>query len=161
MKLFGFFLVFSSFSFVGFSLSKGSERTCRQLRALVELIRFLRRGIEFSRLPIWVLMDEFEFEDRCMRPFLEALRDKRTFESTQARFEKASAMLDGEAKEVSLSLGNELGKYSYVEELTRLDRLEAEALSLLSDRKATHEKNKRLYASVFPLVGLVVSILLI
>lgn len=161
MKLLGFFLVFSSFSFVGISLSRGSEISCRQLQTLIELIRFLRRNISLSRLPLWQLLDGFEVRDKSMRIFFSILRDKRNIDFTSVRFEKASAVLDNEVKDICVKIGAELGKCTYDEELKRLDRLEAEAVELLSCKQALLEKNKRLYHAVFPLVGLVVSILLL
>ena len=161
MKLLGFILVFSSFSFVGISLSRGSELSCHQLQTLIELIRFLRRNISHSRLPLWELLDGFEVRDKSMRVFFSLLRDKRNIDGTSVRFEKASAVLDDDVKDLCVKIGAELGKCTYDEELARLDRLESEAVELLSHKQASLEKNKRLFRSVFPLVGLVVSILLL
>ena len=69
MKLFGLFLVVSSFTFTGVALANGSETSIKQLRVLVELIRHIRLGISHTRLPIWVILDGFETKERSMRSF--------------------------------------------------------------------------------------------
>ncbi|MBP3387305.1 MAG: hypothetical protein J6L23_02110 [Clostridia bacterium] len=161
MKLFGLFLVVSSFTFTGVALAIGSETSIKQLRVLVELIRHIRLGISHTRLPIWVILDGFETKERSMRSFFLLLCDKHNVDSTAARFERAASLLDSDAREICISLGKELGRCPFDEELKRLDRLEAEAMEMLSNRSATLKRTKRIYTTVFPLVGLVVSILML
>lgn len=161
MKLIGFLLVVSSFTFTGITLSFGSETALKQLQTLVELIRYLRRHISHTRKPLWVLLDGFESTEKSMRSFFLLLRDKRNVDTTSARFEKAAALLDADAGRICAELGKELGRCPFDEELKRLDRLEAEALELLSQRSNSLKKTKRLYTTIFPLVGFVISILML
>ena len=96
-----------------------------------------------------------------MRMFFNVLRDKRNVDTTRERFEKAAAVLDDDAGEICIRLGRELGRRPLEDELRQLDELETEAVLLLSKKTESLFKSKRIYNSVFPLVGLIVSILLL
>lgn len=161
MKLFGVILVVSSFTFIGAALSRRNDIACRQLKVLIELIRYLRRHISYSRAPLWEMLDGFEVKEKSMISFFKLLCDKHTVDTTRERFERASEILEGAAREICIRLGRELGRCPLDEELKLLDRLENDALELLLVKTTSLEKSKRIYNSVFPLVGLVVSILLL
>ena len=161
MKIIGLLLVVSSFTSAGLTMSFSSETSLKQLQILVELIRYLRRHISHTRKPLWVLLDGFESNEKSMRSFFLLLRDKRNVDTTAIRFEKAAALLDADVGRICIALGKELGRCPFDEELKRLDRLEAEALELLSQKTSSHKKTKRLYTTIFPLVGFVISILML
>ena len=161
MKIFGVILVFSSFTFFGAALSRGSDTSCRQLKELVELIRYIKRNISHSRAPLWAMLNGYEVREKSMHSFFKLLCDKHTIDSTRSRFERAARLLDSDAREICIRLGSELGRCTLEDELKKLEVLENEALALLLGKTSSLEKKKHIYNSVFPLVGLVVSILLL
>lgn len=96
-----------------------------------------------------------------MDEFFDTLTCKNCYISVEKRFERCAGLLDEELGRVCLELGSNIGKCSFDEEVARLTRLEAEVCKLLERRRASFEKTKGAYLSVFPMIGIIVSILLL
>lgn len=122
-----------------------------QLDALITLAAFIRRHIEFYRLPVKDILL------RCDSSLLSYFGGEA--ESLSELFER-TRWLDGEVEAVALSFASSLGRGYYSEQLRICDATLSE-LSVLRDKRAQKEGSRRKTEGVLSLGTAVLAVILL